>query len=378
MKKLLTICFALVLHPAVRAQHQHYQNHTKLAAGETVRPNAAAVGWPDSVSDAVAIGRGIHPAISIDDAGNVHVVFGRGQAFFYTASTDSGQTFSSPTQLDSLPGLHLGASRGPQIAANEQYVIITALDKPGNVWAYSLDRKTGIWAKRRRVNDVPEVAKEGFVSLATAADGAVHAIWLDLRTDGNNKIVGAASADGGRTWSANRVLYQSPDGTVCECCQPTVVGNGRHVAVLFRNYVAGARDMYLLLSHNNGETFEPARKVGDGTWPLKACPMDGGGVFINQTGTVSTIWRREGDLYASAGNGAETLLGPGKLGKVAVSPSGIHYVWQTDGQIWAKTPGQPKPRLLGAGGYAKLCLLPNGRVLCVWEQGNRVVRRFIE
>ncbi len=329
-------------------------------------------------TDVTPIGMGKHPAISADGAGTVHVVFGRGKTVLYTVSVDNGQVFSEPTRIDSLAGLHLGASRGPQIAATRQFVVITVIDKPGNVWSYSLDRSTGKWAKHKRVNDVGEVAKEGFVSLAAGADGTFHALWLDLRGNEQNKLVGASSTDGGHTWSANKVLYQSPEGTVCECCQPTLVANGAHVAVLFRNYIAGARNMYMLTSADYGKTFGPAQKLGTGNWPLQACPMDGGGAYISPSGQVATVWRREDQLYTSAATGPETLLGAGKLGKVAVTPAGQYYVWQVNGQLWTKTPQHSQPQSLGTGGYAKLSALSNDRVLCIWEQDNQIVRQFIE
>ena len=221
------------------------------------------------------IGRGIHPSVATDNIGTAHVVYGQGEVLFYAISPD-GATFDTPVRVDSLPGLHVGASRGPQIAATVQSVVITALDKAGNVWAYTLIRATGQWQKRVRVNDVADIAKEGFVALTAGLDNVYNAVWLDLRGDKHNKIVGARSTDGGRTWSANQVLYQSPDGTVCECCQLSAVSQGQHVAIMFRNFLNGSRDMYLLQSSDAGQMFGTAQKVGEGTWKLNACPMDGG------------------------------------------------------------------------------------------------------
>lgn len=211
-----------------------------------------------------AIGEGVHPAAATDPAGGVHVVFGRGETILYAASADGGG-FTKPVRIDSLPGLHLGASRGPQIAATAQSVVITAIDKAGRVWAYALDRSTGRWQQRVAVTDAPDVAKEGFVALAAGSAGSYNAVWLDLRGNRRNKVAGARSTDGGRTWSANRVLYQSPDGTVCECCQLSVVSRGNSVAVMFRNFLGGSRDMYLLTSADGGQTFGRAEKMGEGT-----------------------------------------------------------------------------------------------------------------
>ena len=328
-------------------------------------------------AEAQQIGVGIHPAAGTDPTGGVHVVFGRGQTILYTTSAD-GNAFMKPVVVDSLSGLHLGASRGPQIAATTRSVVITAIDKGGNVWAYVLDRNTGRWQNRVRVTDVPDVAKEGFVALTAGPDDTYNAVWLDLRGNRQNKLVGACSVDGGRTWSANRVLYQSPDGTVCECCQLSVVSEGKNVVIMFRNFLNGSRDMHLLRSTDGGQTFGRAEKLGEGTWKLNACPMDGGGLFMAPGGAVSTIWRRSDKLFTARPGQAETEVGTGKNAKIVSTKRGDYVVFQQAGHVWAIEPGQSQPTDIGEGAYPKLTLLPNDRVLCLWEQTGTVRTGFIE
>ncbi len=323
------------------------------------------------------IGTGIHPSVATDPAGDVHVVYGRGGVIFYATSHD-GETYREPIRVDSVPGLHLGASRGPQIAATAASVVITAIDKPGNVWAYSLNRVTGKWLPRVRVTDVPDVAKEGFVALTAGPGNAYNAAWLDLRGNKQNKIVGAHSTDGGKTWSANQVLYKSPEATVCECCQLSEVSQGEHVAVMFRNFLNGSRDMYLMESTDGGKTFGKARKLGEGTWKLKACPMDGGGLYMSPNGSVSTVWRRADTLFTARPGQPETGLATGKNAKIVTTPKGNYIVFQRGSQIWTITPNQPNPAPMAPGGYPKLTRLPNNRVLCLWEQEGTIRARIID
>ncbi|WP_461106313.1 exo-alpha-sialidase [Spirosoma koreense] len=318
----------------------------------------------------------MHPAVATDPAGSVHVVYGRGSSIYYVSSTD-GQRFSPPVQIDSLAGLHLGASRGPQIAATEKAIVITAIDKPGNVWAYRLDRASGQWQKRIHVTDLPEVAKEGFVAVAGGPGDVYNAVWLDLRSDRHNKIVGARSVDGGRTWSANRVLYQSPDGTVCECCQLSVVNQANRVAVMFRNFLNGSRDMYLLQSADGGQTFGKAEKMGQGTWKLNACPMDGGGLYMAANGVIATVWRRDTKLFTAKPGQEETELGEGKNAKVVSTDRGDYVVFQQAGQVMGLTPGQSQPSALALGAYPKLALLSGNKVLCLWEHNGTVWSGFM-
>lgn len=328
---------------------------------------------PDTVQ---VIGTGRHPAVETDPAGGIHVVFGRGAVLYYTTSAD-GHIFSKPLVVDSLPGLHLGASRGPQIAATNRSVVITAIDKTGNVWSYTLDRPTGQWRRPVQVTDEPDKAKEGFVALTAGPENGYSAIWLDLRGNQQNKLMGAQSIDGGRTWSANRLVYASPDGTICECCQPSIVRRGQLVAVLFRNFIAGSRDMYLLRSTDGGSSFGKAEKLGDGTWPLNACPMDGGGLYMTPEGILSTVWRRADTLFSARPGQTERKLGPGKNAKIISTKKGDYIAFQRDGRVWIIVPGQPEALPVGEGGYPKLLRLANDRILCLWERAGLVVSTVV-
>ena len=57
--------------------------------------------------------------------------------------------------------------------------------------------------------------------MVSLPDGSLYATWLDTPGKGK-RLMGARSDDGGATWSKNLIIYQSPDGTVCECCHPSV------------------------------------------------------------------------------------------------------------------------------------------------------------
>ena len=322
------------------------------------------------------VGAGRHPSVATDPSGKVHIVYGKGGTVFYT-STQDGEQFAEPVWVDSIPGLHLGASRGPQIAATKQSVVITAIDKSGNIWAYTLIQATGKWQPRVQVTDIAEVAKEGFVALTAGPDNVFNAVWLDLRGNKQNKIVGARSTDGGKTWLPNQVIYQSPDGTVCECCQLSEVSQGQHVAVMFRNFIGGARDMYVLRSDDGGQTFGRAEKLGQGTWMIKACPMDGGGLFMSPDGKLTTVWRRNDKLFVARPGQPETELTTGKNAKIVTTPKGDYIVFQQEGQVLATSPGQTQPKIVGIGGYPKLSLMQKNKVLCLWEEEGIVRAKFI-
>ena len=50
----------------------------------------------------------------------------------------------------------------------------------------------------------------------------MFATWLDDRGKGK-RLYGASSKDGGASWSRNVLIYESPSGTICQCCHPTAI-----------------------------------------------------------------------------------------------------------------------------------------------------------
>jgi hypothetical protein len=155
----------------------------------------------------------------------------------------------------------------------------------------------------------------------------VWCTWLDLRTS-KSEVYAAQSKDHGQTWGPNIRVYRSPDGSVCECCHPSIaVGPKGQVHVLFRNSLGGQRDMYLA-SSMDGKTFGTAKKLGAGSWKLDACPMDGGMLAVTGKGQVITAWRRQNAVFTTTGTtGKEASLGQGEQPMVAVLPAGSIAVW---------------------------------------------------
>ncbi|GAA4465187.1 hypothetical protein GCM10023189_45450 [Nibrella saemangeumensis] len=321
--------------------------------------------------------KGRHPVVSTNANGDVDVVYGLGNLIYYTQSHDNGQTYAPAEVVDTLPNLFLVAGRRPQVASNHRVALILALNQAGNIFAYVKDKKSGQWTKRIRVSDQPDVAKEGFVSLAPGPGNLFYAVWNDLRGNAQNKVVGARSLDGGKTWSANQVLYESPDGSICPCCSPAIAIAGKHVYITFRNALAGNRDIYLLTSSDGGQRFDQPQKLGLGSWKLDGCPMDGGGVSVAKPGHVVTAWRRENRIYkAEPGKPEQELAKGGKNITVASNTLGDYVIWQADGKIWGITPKQRMPVAIGTGAFPRVAALPQGAI-CVWESDSGVLATIL-
>lgn len=320
------------------------------------------------------ISEGQMPELARDRNGNIHLVYGKGDSIWYAWSEDAGLTFSTPSVLASVPKLAASHTRGPQIAATADGLVVTACTQPGDIFSFS-KRPSGEWIPGGRVNDQDTTAKENLMSLA--ADGhRAYAVWLDLR-DGHNKIVGSSTVDGGRTWTSNKTIYASPDTTVCECCKPSVAIKGEKVYVMFRNWLNGNRDLYLIRSENGGEHFSEAEKLGQGNWALNGCPMDGGGLALNDSGVPVTVWRRKGMIYSCVPGNEEMEVAPGKGAGIEMVNGKPCYVLTEDGHVVVLTTDGIK-KVIGKGQMPVLQGVDKNRVLCVWENEKKIYSSIVD
>ena len=206
----------------------------------------------------------------------------------------------------------------------------------------------------------------------------MHAAWLDLREKGTT-LVTATSPDGGRTWQPNRKVYESPEGTICQCCHPSVAVDAKGgVHLMWRNVMGGNRDMYVMNVTDAGARPE---KQGEGAWPLNACPMDGGAFAVDPDGKVSSAWRRDSSVYLTERGAPEKMLGLGKDVAMVRNKRGSFVAWTKDTQVLVLTPEGAQPAVLGTGGFVNLVALRAGgaqSVLAAWESQGAIVTKVVE
>jgi hypothetical protein len=347
------------------------------------------------------------PQVAIDKRITA-ITFGSGNVIYVATSSDRGRTFGTPVKVAEPGFIMLGRHRGPRIALTRNAIVVTAIagekrrsadgghssqhspghhprtagakggGAEGDVMAWRSTDGGATWSEGVRVNDVTGSAREGLHAMA-AREQTIVAAWLDLRSKGT-KIFGSVSKDGGATWSKNVLVYESPDGSVCECCHPTATidAEGR-IYVMFRNSLAGSRDLYVARSTDGGKSFSPASKLGSGTWQLNACPMDGGGLAVKADGRPVTVWRRGKEIFTASDDRSEEGLGLGKDPSVAITRKGIYTAWTGEGGLLLRTPGRNEPAVLDEKGvFVQLAAAPEGEVVAAWERNGAVVVRLLD
>jgi hypothetical protein len=313
------------------------------------------------------------------------VTFGSGHSIWLAVSHDRGVHFLAAREVARVPVLALGRHRGPRVAISGKTIIVSAvfggtpatgphahgLPADGDLVAWRSADEGVTWSQPIVINDVPGAAREGLHAMAAGTHGEVAAAWLDLRSSGT-KLYAAYSTNNGESWSKNVLLYQSANGTICQCCHPSLVSTGDgSFAAMFRNVVDGSRDMYVI-DWRTGGPITAGRKAGSGSWNIDACPMDGGGLAEDGNTTV-TAWRRDHTVYLAKAGQKETSLGEGKDVALAESARGPYVIWSDPSGIVIRLPGKVHNEILCPGGaFPTLASLPDGSVLAAWEHDGSV------
>ena len=319
------------------------------------------------------------PQVAVDAKGGIHVVYGIGNQARYRCSNDRGKTFTEPVDLPTTPNMSLGMRRGPRIAALGTSLCVSVIGgkqgkgRDGDLLAMRSVDGGKTWTGPVQVNDQADSAREGLHAMSSGPNDELCCVWLDLR-NGSTEVMASISTDGGRKWTKNVLVYKWSDGSVCECCHPSVAFDSRgRILVLWRNSVGGARDMYVASSSDAGRTFGKAAKLGSGSWPLDACPMDGGAIAPDGSGKLVSVGRREKSVYlVLAGEREERRLGTGEQPWIAATADGPFIVWlKKRGDVaYLLTPASRLPTELASHATDPVIATgPKGRgpVVAAWE-----------
>jgi hypothetical protein len=311
------------------------------------------------------------PQLALSLTGRLWLAYGQGDGVYVAHSEDQGATFSPTRKIANLPGLALGMRRGPRIAVHGERVTVTV--QTDKVLALHSNDSGNTWSGPTTVNDVAGGTGEGLHDLAVAPDGSLFAIWLDNR-NGPMELWGAESKDAGRTWGRNQLVYRSPEKSVCECCHPSALFDAAgNLAVMWRNSLAGARDMWMTVRPHGASSFGNAQKLGVGTWPLNACPMDGGRIVALGGGRFGAVWQRAGEVFKVSPDEPEIFVGKGNQPVAFLAPDGIAILWQQGPQLWlqrgAATTAPAK--LADEARFASVLALPAaGSAVVAYERGG--------
>jgi hypothetical protein len=130
--------------------------------------------------------------------------------------------------------------------------------------------------------------------------------------------------------------------------------------------------MYVARSTDGGKSWGAAQKLGNGSWPLKACPMDGGGIAVDGHGNLVTVWRRQNAIFQGPPGVGEAPVAEGKDPAIAAGKGGVYLAWSATGGVQARPPAAAVLTLDPKGAYPQLAALPDGSILAAWESAPAI------
>jgi len=185
---------------------------------------------------------------------------------------------------------------------------------------------------------------DGGGSIAADQDGNVYVTWHgstpeNTRGEAGRAVFVSRSADDGRTFSRERQANAKPTGA-CGCCgMRAFVDSNAGLHLLYRTANERSRDMALLSSRDQGETFS-WRSISP--WAIQSCPMSSAAFAEGSDGLI-VGFESEGKvgikrlaLSTSRVTDFNLTNARGKHPAVAANGRGEVLVVWSEGSGWAK------------------------------------------
>lgn len=245
-------------------------------------------------------------AVAFDENGRLWRVAIKDGFLLASHSGDLGRSFSEPVRVNAEPEAVLGDGENrPKLLIRKGVMYVSwtrglAGPMTGDIrFSRSLDGGRS-FAVPLTVNDNRDIISHRFDALSADDQGRVALAWLDKRDlhaaqQAGQSYTGAAvylaeSADGGKSFAANRKLADHS----CECCRValaqdrdgTPVALWRHVFVGPDN--AQVRD-FALARFDEAVRPVPTRASEDG-WQLNGCPHHGADLAVDAQGSRHLAW----------------------------------------------------------------------------------------
>lgn len=250
-----------------------------------------SIAWESElmVADGAAYGV-LRPRMALTENDVPVVVLGKAGGELYVARMN-GNAFDIPVAL--LPGTmesYVAGWTGPDIAAIGNTVIVvfkaeTLMD--GDIYAVRSTDGGVTFSDTIRVDN----HQEGRTMMpALDLDAAGNPVVTYLAFDENEldpKVAVVHSTDGGLTFNPQELISETMAGEACDCCPPEMVINGNYQLTLFRNNASNLRDVWGILSEDNGVNFGSTANLNELDWFVNTCPSTGPhGVIIGDTAYV--------------------------------------------------------------------------------------------
>ncbi len=219
------------------------------------RSTDAGQPWTANVRVSDSISTQLDPAIAVDWAGNAYAVWEdhRNGVDIYFAKQPSGSsTWSANVRVNDE--VRMAHKLAPAIAVDEAgNVFVVWWDNRNGDYDIYFSRSTDggqTWSPDVRLNDDTSSAGQALPAIAAHDVGNVYVVWADQRTA--RKIYFICSTDGGQTWSAN--VRVTDEESVSPWAPAIAVDGAGNAYVVWEDHRNGNDDIYFAKTGGPGPT----------------------------------------------------------------------------------------------------------------------------
>ena len=250
-----------------------------------------------------------NPDMISDDQGNIHIVWmeqhGGNTNVTYTRTTDGGEIFSEPIQVNLITGNVIAYTQsGPIIRVYNENLYVVYMDNRSGLTAVymNISNDNGDnWGEDILISD--QTYMQMYTDMEIDSDGTLHLIYYNF--DSNHLIQDvryAAMLTGEEAFSPSSVVglmdeYQEP----CDCCQPDLfITDTDDLYIAYRNNISDIRDTFLVKKMQGEPVFSEKIQVSYHSDYINHCPSSGPTLAINSDNiAVSYMVSQNSDAFIS-------------------------------------------------------------------------------
>ena len=244
-----------------------------------------------------------------DNQGNIHIIWmeqdGGNTNVTYTHTTDGGENFSEPIQVNSITGNVIAYPQsGPIIRVYNENLYVVYMDNRSGLTAVymNISNDNGDnWGEDILISD--QTYMQMYTDMEIDSDGTLHLIYYNF--DSNHLIQDvryAAMLTGEEAFSPSSVVglmdeYQEP----CDCCQPDLfITDTDDLYIAYRNNISDIRDTFLVKKMQGEPVFSEKIQVSYHSDYINHCPSSGPTLAINSDNiAVSYMVSQNSDAFIS-------------------------------------------------------------------------------
>ncbi len=230
------------------------------------------------------------PEIISTDDGTIHLVWinnaGNGKNVMYAFSSDEGETFSEPIQINQTSNSIITFNdAGPKIKVRDNELFIFYTDMRTGMMAIYMNHSTDnglTWGEDILISDQSYMQK--FPDLEVDQSGELHLVYYAYGEDYLFHSVRYATAESNSISFSPSVAMGIVNGTQvpCECCQTDLeITANNDVYFSFRNNINNIRDHYIAIKNHDSINFDNLIQVSTYEDYIEGCPNSGPSLAID-------------------------------------------------------------------------------------------------